>query len=128
MYPDDLKYTKEHEWARLEGARVRVGITLFAAERLSDVVFIELPAQGAKVKQLQTFGVIESVKAVSDLYAPISGTVVEANPALAEHPELVNQDPYGQGWMLLIEPADSAELQGLLSVDDYRRLIGEPVN
>ena len=128
MYPEDLRYTKEHEWARLEGARVRVGITQFAAERLSDVVFIELPAQGAKVKQAETFGVIESVKAVSDLYAPISGTVVEVNPALGDHPELVNQDPYGEGWMLLIEPAESGELQRLLSPVDYRRLIGEPAN
>lgn len=128
MYPEDLRYTKEHEWARLEGARVRVGITQFAAERLSDVVFIELPAQGAKVKQEEAFGVIESVKAVSDLYAPISGTVVEVNPALGDHPELVNQDPYGEGWMLLIEPAESGELQRLLSADDYRRLIGEPAN
>lgn len=128
MYPEDLRYTKEHEWARLEGARVRVGITQFAAERLSDVVFIELPAQGAKVKQEEAFGVVESVKAVSDLYAPISGTVVEVNPALGDHPELVNQDPYGEGWMLLIEPAESGELQRLLSADDYRRLIGEPAN
>ena len=128
MYPEDLRYTKEHEWARLEGARVRVGITQFAAERLSDVVFIELPAQGAKVKQEEAFGVIESVKAVSDLYAPISGTVVEVNPVLGDHPELVNQDPYGEGWMLLIEPAESGDLQRLLSADDYRRLIGEPAN
>ncbi len=128
MYPEDLKYTKEHEWARLEGTRVRVGITQFAAERLSDVVFIELPAQGVRVKQLEAFGVIESVKAVSDLYAPISGTVVEVNPALGGHPELVNEDPYGQGWMLLIEPAESGEFKSLLSVDDYRRLIGEPAN
>jgi glycine cleavage system H protein len=128
MYPEDLRYTKEHEWARLEGAQVRVGITQFAAERLSDVVFIELPAQGANVKQEEAFGVIESVKAVSDLYAPISGTVVEVNPALGDHPELVNQDPYGEGWMLLVEPAASGDLQRLLSADDYRRLIGEPAN
>ena len=125
MYPDELRYTREHEWARVEGARVRVGITQFAAERLSDVVFIELPAQGAALKQLEVFGVIESVKAVSDLYAPITGTVVEVNTALADRPELVNEDPYGKGWMLLVEPAEATELEGLLSADDYRRLIGE---
>ncbi len=125
MYPDDLRYTKEHEWARVEGARVRVGITQFAAERLSDVVFIELPTQGTALKQLEAFGVIESVKAVSDLYAPITGTVVETNPALADRPELVNEDPYGEGWMLLIEPVNPGELDGLLSAGEYRRLIGE---
>lgn len=125
MYPDELRYTREHEWARVEGARVRVGITQFAAERLSDVVFIELPTQGATLKQLEVFGAIESVKAVSDLYAPISGTVVEINTALTDRPELVNEDPYGQGWMLLVEPADAGEWARLLSADDYRRLIGE---
>lgn len=125
MYPDELRYTREHEWARVEAARVRVGITQFAAERLSDIVFIELPAQGATLKQLEVFGVIESVKAVSDLYAPITGTVVEVNTALADRPELVNEDPYGKGWMLLVEPAEATELEGLLSADDYRRLIGE---
>ncbi len=125
MYPDDLRYTKEHEWARVEGARVRVGITQFAAERLSDVVFIELPTQGTALKQLEAFGVIESVKAVSDLYVPITGTVVETNPALADRPELVNEDPYGEGWMLLIEPVNPGELDGLLSAGEYRRLIGE---
>lgn len=128
MYPEDLRYTKEHEWARLEGRTVRVGITQFAAERLSDVVFIELPAPGTAVKQLESFGVIESVKAVSDLYAPITGTVVDVNPALSDRPELVNQDPYGEGWMLLVEPADAGDLNRLLSVEEYRRLIGEPAN
>lgn len=128
MYPDELRYTKEHEWARVEGGRVRVGITQFAAERLSDVVFIELPSPGAALKQLEAFGVIESVKAVSDLYAPISGAVVEVNQSLADRPELVNEDPYGEGWMLLIEPADPSELDQLLSVEGYRRLIGEAAN
>ncbi|MGH2453505.1 MAG: glycine cleavage system protein GcvH [bacterium] len=128
MYPDELRYTKEHEWARVEGGRVRVGITQFAAERLSDVVFIELPPPGAALKQLEAFGVIESVKAVSDLYAPISGAVVEVNQSLADRPELVNEDPYGEGWMLLIDPADLRELDQLLSVEGYRRLIGEAAN
>jgi len=125
MYPEQLRYTREHEWAQLENGKVRVGITQFAAERLSDVVFIELPAPGTIVKQLQAFGVIESVKAVSDLYAPVSGTVVEANAALTDRPELVNKDPYGAGWMVVVSPADPAELDGLLSVEEYRRLIGD---
>ena len=125
MYPEHLRYTREHEWARIENGRVRVGITQFAAERLSDVVFIELPAPGSTVKQLQPFGVVESVKAVSDLYAPVSGTVAEVNPVLAERPELINQDPYGDGWMLVVELSNPAELQELMSADEYRRLIGD---
>jgi len=125
MYPEDLRYTREHEWARLEDGRVRVGITQFAAERLSDVVFVELPAPGSTITHLETFGVVESVKAVSDLYAPVSGKVVEVNPALTERPELVNQDPYGAGWMLLVEPTDPAEFAGLLSAEAYRALIGQ---
>lgn len=125
MYPEDLRYTREHEWARLEDGKVRVGITEFAAERLSDVVFVELPAVGSAITQLQTFGVIESVKAVSDLYAPVSGKVLEVNPALTARPELVNQDPYGAGWMLLVEPADPAQFDHLLSAQEYRALIGE---
>jgi glycine cleavage system H protein len=125
MFPEDLRYTKEHEWARREDGRIRVGITRFAADRLSDVVFIELPRPGSTVTQMQTFGVIESVKAVSDLYAPVSGTVVEVNTQLAERPELVNQDPYGAGWMLLLEPSDLREWERLLSAEEYRRLVGE---
>jgi len=125
MFPEDLRYTKEHEWARREDGRIRVGITRFAADRLSDVVFIELPRPGSTVTQMQTFGVIESVKAVSDLYAPVSGTVVEVNTQLAERPELVNQDPYGAGWMLLLDPSDPTEWERLLSAEEYRRLVGE---
>jgi glycine cleavage system H protein len=104
---------------------VRVGITQFAAERLSDVVFVELPQPGTVLRQLQPFGVIESVKAVSDLYAPVSGTVVEVNTALADRPELVNQDPYGEGWMLVVEAADLTELDRLLTAEDYRQLVGD---
>src|SRR5262245_38097617 len=99
--PADLRYTKEHEWAKQEGGRVRVGITDFAQEQLGDVVFVELPKAGARVRAHQTFGVVESVKAVSDLFAPISGEVAEANADLAQKPEIVNQDPYGKGWMLV---------------------------
>ena len=125
MYPEDLRYTKEHEWARLEKGRVRVGITRFAADRLSDVVFIELPAVGTIVKSLEPFGVIESVKAASDLYAPVSGTVVEVNRTLVDAPELVNSDPYDRGWMILIQPQDLSELDRLLAADQYVKLIGE---
>lgn len=125
MYPEDLRYTKEHEWARLENGRVRVGITRFAADRLSDVVFIELPAVGAIVKSKEPFGVIESVKAASDLYAPVSGTVVEVNRTLVDAPELVNSDPYDRGWMILIQPQDLSELDRLLAADQYVKLIGE---
>lgn len=125
MYPQDLRYSTEHEWARLEGGRVRVGITTFAADRLSDVVFIELPQAGAMVKFMEPFGVIESVKAVSDLYAPVSGTVVEVNTALADAPEVVNTDPYGKGWMIVVQPNDAGELNKLMSVDQYIKAIGE---
>uniref|UniRef100_A0A7C3ALN2 Glycine cleavage system H protein n=1 Tax=Thermorudis sp. TaxID=1969470 RepID=A0A7C3ALN2_9BACT len=125
MYPENLRYTREHEWAKIEDGKVRVGITQFAAERLSDVVFVELPQPGTVLRQLQPFGVIESVKAVSDLYAPVSGTVVEVNTALADRPELVNQDPYGEGWMLVVEAADLTELDRLLTAEDYRQLVGD---
>src|SRR5215467_7778759 len=101
--PKDLKYTREHEWARQEGERVRVGITAFAQEQLGDVVFVETPKVGAKVSRRQSFGVVESVKAVSDLFAPLSGEVVEVNDALGKSPETVNQDPYGRGWMIVVE-------------------------
>ncbi len=125
MYPDDLRYSSEHEWARQENGRVRVGITQFAAEKMSDVVFIELPQVGAKVTFMQPFGVIASVKAVSDLYAPVSGTVVEVNTALATTPEIVNTDPYGQGWIAVVEPSDPTELQKLMTAEQYRAVVGE---
>lgn len=125
MYPKDLRYSKEHEWAKVEGNRVRVGITEFAAKRLSDVVYIELPQVGAEVSFMQPFGVIESVKAVSDLYAPVSGKVVEVNRTLIEKPELVNADPYGQAWMIVVEARDLRELDQLLDADAYATLLGE---
>ncbi|MDR7434669.1 MAG: glycine cleavage system protein GcvH [Armatimonadota bacterium] len=125
MYPEELRYSTEHEWARLENGRVRVGITKFAADRLSDVVFVELPPVGTEVQFMQPFGVVESVKAVSDLYAPVSGKVVEVNEALKDHPEILNQDPYGEGWLVVIEPTDLSELQKLLGRDEYLKLIGE---
>ncbi|MCI0547582.1 MAG: glycine cleavage system protein GcvH [Candidatus Rokubacteria bacterium] len=121
--PPDLKYTREHEWAKLEGSNVRVGVTAFAGEQLGDVVFVELPKVGAVLTSMKTFGVVESVKAVSDLFAPISGEVVEVNGALPKTPELVNTDPYGAGWMLVIKPSSPTELDQLLSAAAYEELI-----
>ncbi len=124
MYPDDRRYTQEHEWAKREDGRIRVGITQFAADRLSDVVFIELPHVGAEVRAMQPFGVIESVKAASDLFAPTSGVVVDVNQALATTPELINQDPHGAAWMIVVEPADAAAWDQLLTADAYASLVG----
>jgi glycine cleavage system H protein len=117
--PSDLRYTREHEWARRDGDRVRVGITHFAQEQLGDVVFVELPKIGAKVTAHQSFGVVESVKAVSDLFAPVNGEVVETNAELAKAPELVNRDPYGKGWMIVVKPSNAAELDQLLTAQQY---------
>jgi glycine cleavage system H protein len=122
-YPADLRYTREHEWARVDGSRARVGITHFAQDQLGDVVFVELPKVGARVRQLETFGVVESVKAVSDLFAPLSGEVVEVNQGLVAHPEQVNRDPYGEGWLIVIALADTKELGNLLSAADYEKYL-----
>jgi glycine cleavage system H protein len=124
MYPDDRRYTREHEWAKREDGRVRVGVTKFAADRLSDVVFIELPKVGADVRAMEPFGVIESVKAASDLYAPVSGRVVEVNQQLVDSPELINQDPHGAAWMIVIEPSSDAAWDGLLDAKAYEALVG----
>jgi glycine cleavage system H protein len=123
--PAELRYTREHEWARQEGGRVRVGITAFAQEQLGDVVFVELPKVGSRVRAHQTFGVVESVKAVSDLFAPVSGEVAEVNADLTQKPETVNQDPYGHGWMLIVQPADAGEWDQLLTAAQYEQLIAE---
>ena len=125
MYPKELRYSKEHEWAKVEGKRVRIGITKFAADKLSDVVYVELPHAGASVAFMQAFGVVESVKAVSDLYAPVSGTVVETNQGLAEKPEVINTDPYGQAWMIVVEPKDLKELDQLMDAAAYAAMVGE---
>ena len=125
MYPKELRYSKEHEWVKTEGRRARVGITKFAADRLSDVVYVELPKVGTEVVFMQPFGVVESVKAVSDLYAPISGKVVEINEALVEKPEVINTDPYGEAWMIVVEPRDLGELAQLLDAGAYMSLVGE---
>ena len=123
MSDTQLRYTEQHEWVRDEGELIRVGITDYAQEQLGDVVYVDLPAPGADVEQGQAFGEVESTKSVSDLYAPISGTVVERNETLDERPELVNEDPVGEGWMVAIEPRDRSELDGLMSADDYRSLV-----
>ena len=123
--PTDLKYTREHEWAKQEGARVRVGITAYAQEQLGDVVFVELPKVGAKVAAHKPFGVVESVKAVSDLFAPVSGEVVEANSELPNKPETVNQDPYGKGWMIVIAPSNKGEWDQLLTAAQYEEFLAQ---
>ena len=124
-FPANLRYTKEHEWARQEGNRVVVGITDYAQKELGDVVFVELPEVGTIVATTDTFGVVESVKAVSDLYAPVSGTIVEANIILEDQPELVNASPYGQGWMVAIEAAFIEELQQLLTAAEYQAYVAQ---
>jgi glycine cleavage system H protein len=124
-FPANLRYTKEHEWARQEGNRVVVGITDYAQKELGDVVFVELPEVGNTVAATDMFGVVESVKAVSDLYAPVSGTIVEANTILEDQPELVNASPYGQGWMVVIEAAHLEELQQLLTAAEYQAYVAQ---
>jgi len=125
MVPDDLRYTKEHEWVRVDGDEAVVGITEFAAHQLGDVVFVELPAVGRSLSQHATFGVVESVKAVSDLFAPLGGEVIATNDALRGQPELVNSDPYGEGWMLRVKVADAGQLAGLLDAAAYGQLTAE---
>lgn len=123
-YPDDLRYTDEHEWARRHGELVRVGITHFAQDQLGDVVYVDLPVAGAQVKRGQPFGEVESTKSVADLYAPVSGTLEERNETLEDRPELVNQDPYGEGWMIAIRPDDPVEFDELLTSEEYRSRLG----
>ena len=121
--PGDLRYSREDEWARLEDGRVFIGVTDYAQQQLGDVVFVELPEVGTAFDQGAPFGVIESVKAVSDLYAPISGTVTEVNDELVERPELVNESCYQNGWMLALEPSDPAQLDALLEADAYTQYV-----
>jgi glycine cleavage system H protein len=125
MIPADLRYTKEHEWVRVEGDVATIGITQHAADQLGDIVFVELPAAGRALEQFAPFGVVESVKAVSDLFAPVAGEVVEANGALASAPEVVNSDPYGAGWMLRVRLADAAQADALLDPAAYEALVAE---
>jgi glycine cleavage system H protein len=125
VYPADRRYSSEHEWAKVEDGRVRVGITKFAADRLSDIVYVELPSVGTEVSFMQPFGVIESVKAASDLYAPVSGRLVEVNEKLQTQPEIVGTDPHGDGWMIVVEPSDPSELDKLMDAAAYEKHIGE---
>jgi glycine cleavage system H protein len=125
MVPADLRYTKDHEWVKVDGDTATIGVTDFAANQLGDVVFVDLPAVGRAVEQFATFGVVESVKAVSDLYAPVSGEVVEINGALSGSPELVNSDPFGGGWMIRVRIAEAAQVAGLLDATAYERLTAE---
>jgi glycine cleavage system H protein len=122
--PENLGYTKEHEWTRPEGDAVVIGITDYAQGELGDIVFIELPAIGKKTERMKPCASIEAVKAVSDLFSPLTGEVVEVNKDLESAPQLINQDPYGQGWILKIKPADKAELDSLMNHEDYKKHIG----
>jgi glycine cleavage system H protein len=125
MVPGDLRYTKDHEWIRVEGDEAVVGITQYAADQLGDIVFVELPDLGRSLSQHATFGVVESVKAVSDLFAPVGGEVAATNGDLALTPEIVNTDPYGSGWMIRVTLADPAQVDGLLDGPAYEQLVAE---
>ena len=121
--PEELRYSKDHEWARLEDGGVRIGITDYAQDALGDVVYVQIPELGASVGPGDRCSEVESTKSVSDIYAPVRGTIVAVNDELGDHPERVNEDPYGDGWLCLIEPADPAELEGLLDAAAYRALV-----
>ena len=121
-YPEELRYTSQHEWAKAEDGRVRIGITDFAQDALGDVVYVDVPEVGTEVRAGEPFGEVESTKSVSDVYAPVTGVVVERNEALADNPQLVNEDPYGAGWMISIDAGDGANLDALLDAQAYRRL------
>ena len=123
--PDDLRYTADHEWARLEDGRIRIGITDYAQDALGDVVFVELPTPGTKVDSGQSFSEVESTKSVSDIYAPVAGVVSEVNTELADAPQRLNEDPYGEGWICVIEPSDTASVESLLDAEAYRKLISD---
>jgi len=124
-YPDDLKYTKEHEWARIDGGKATIGITQFAVDQLGDITQVELPKEGEKLRAGEPFGTVESVKAVSDLFAPLSGTVTKVNDPLNDSPEYVNDDCYDEGWMVQIELATAAEVEKLMSADQYQEFLRE---
>jgi glycine cleavage system H protein len=123
MYPDHLKYTKDHEWIQVKGDTGIVGVTFFAQKELGDVVFVELPEVGRRVKAGEEFGTIESVKAVSEIYSPVTGEVLEVNGALRDHPEIVNQDPYSGGWILKLKLTAPGEVEGLMDAAAYRALV-----
>lgn len=123
-FPEDLKYTKDHEWVRVEGDTAVVGVTDFAQSELGDIVFIEIETEGEELDMEEVFGSVEAVKTVSDLFMPVSGEVVEVNSALEDSPEVVNEDPYGEGWMVKIKMSDTSQLSELLDHDAYKEVIG----
>ncbi|WP_375199688.1 glycine cleavage system protein GcvH [Bacillus sp. RS11] len=123
--PKDLRYSEEHEWVKFEDGKVRIGISHFAQSELGDIVFVELPQVGDEIKTDDPFGSVESVKTVSELYAPISGTVVEVNADLEDSPEFVNESPYEKAWMIVVEPADASEVEKLMTAEQYEEMIAE---
>jgi glycine cleavage system H protein len=123
--PKDLRYSEEHEWVKVEGNKVRIGITDFAQSELGDIVFVELPEVGDEVEADEPFGSVESVKTVSELYAPVSGKVVEVNEDLDDSPEFVNESPYEKAWMIVVEPSDDSQLDDLMSAEEYEAMINE---
>lgn len=125
MYPEDLKYTREHEWARIERGRATMGITDYAQDALGDIVYVDLPKVGATVTAGEPLGEVESTKSVSELYSPVSGTVVERNDELDKHPEIINEDPYGRGWLVVIEMSDPTEADDLLDAAGYSKVVEE---
>lgn len=124
-FPTNVKYTSEHEWIRVEGEEAYVGITDYAQDQLGDIVFVDVTAEGETLEQGEVFGTIEVVKTVSDLFLPVGGEVLEINPALEENPELVNKDPYGEGWLIRIRPTDLSQLDGLMDAEAYKQIINE---
>ena len=122
-FPQELRYTEQHEWIRAEGDRIRVGITDFAQDALGDVVYVDLPDVGTAVHAAQAFAEVESTKSVSDVFSPIEGSIVERNPLVEEHPELVNEQPYGDGWLVIVTPSDIAAVDGLLDAEAYRAFV-----
>jgi glycine cleavage system H protein len=125
MYPSDLKYDKEHEWVRLEGDVAIIGISHFAQNQLGEVVYVDLPSEGDSVNAGEAFGEIESVKSVSELYSPADGEIVKVNASLSDAPEVVNEDPYGEGWMIQVKLADPSQIDGLLSAEEYEAFVSE---
>lgn len=125
MYPNEYRYTKEHEWIKKEGSQAVVGITQYAQKELGDIVYVDLPAAGKKYNAGETFGSIESVKAVSEIYAPVSMEVLETNPEVVEKPELINQDPHDKGWLIKIKITNESDLNSLLSAEEYQKLISQ---
>ncbi|GAA0368974.1 glycine cleavage system protein GcvH [Bacillus horti] len=123
--PKELKYSEEHEWVRVEGNKAYIGISDFAQSELGDIVFVELPEEGDEVEQDGSFGSVESVKTVSELYSPVSGKVLEVNGNLEDSPELVNEAPYGDGWMIVVEMSDESELDNLMSAEDYEKMVSQ---